>query len=1112
MSFPDFAILLERCQALSQLADVAQLRTHQSNVVLRGVAGSFLPLIVGAESLFSTPSSPSESTLRLSVVLCADHDEAAHFFTDLNTLVAKEGIHFFPSSYRGRIDAANLLPERVVQRTETLLALTKEQVAQPLIVVTYPAALAEKVAVGSTKTENNISIRLGENLSQDAFIEALENIGFTQEEFVYEPGQYARRGSIVDLFSYADYYPYRVDFLGDEVDSIRRFAVESQLSIETLRDVLVVGAMTEEAEKKVLLHTFFPASTLLWTADTKSLLSDFAIVRNEMEEELSHHFAKLEELEGILAAFSLLEHGVLETRGRAKTISFNAHPQPLFHKNFNLIAETLRNEAAAGHTSYILSEQTSQLERLKNIFEDHHLELGREYTLVEASLHAGFCSEELGVNFFTDHELFERHHAYRLSRQISRRDSLSVSELQQLKPGDYVVHEDYGVGIFEGLVTHRKDGVNYELVRLSYRDHDSLLMSVHSLDKLSKYRASDDTPPVLNKLNSSAWNKLKARTKKQVKDIARDLIQLYAQRRAQEGFAYSPDTYLQEELEASFQYEDTPDQLATTIAVKRDMEQNIPMDRLICADVGFGKTEIAIRASFKAVCDNKQVAVLVPTTVLALQHYRTFCKRLTNFPCKVAILSRLQTTKQQKVVMQGLADGSIDVVIGTHSLLRSSIQFKDLGLLVVDEEQKFGVAAKEHLKAMRTHVDTLTLTATPIPRTLQFSLMGARDMSVIATPPPNRYPIETEVMQFDEKRIAAAIRREVQRGGQVYFVNNLVQNLTLLHARLEELLPEVRFGVAHGQMRGADLEQVMLEFMNGDYDVLLCTSIVEAGLDIQNVNTIFINNGHRFGLSDLHQLRGRVGRSDRKAYCYILIPMTETLTPNARQRLKAIVEYSDLGSGMSLAMQDLNIRGAGNLLGAEQSGFIVDLGLETYYKILDEAVEELKQEEFSELFTDENKSAKAYIIPECVVDSDMPLYLPPEYVESTAERMRLYRKLTALQNTEEVNRFIAELQDRFGELPTEARELLKIPELKWTARSLGIQRIQFQNGVMVLQFVTPMTSPFYASDLFGFILKNIAALGNQAQLRQTETSLSLVVRGISSIDDAQELLKRLVKS
>ena len=1111
MALPALEHLVERCKALPQLTEIAQLRTQREGYVLRGTAGSFLPLLVGAESFFIASATGGDHSLRLSVVLCSDHDSAAHFFTDLNTLVGKEGVYFFPSSYRGRIDTANLLAERVVQRTETLLNLNQQPASQRLIVVTYPAALAEKVAVSSTQVENNILLRKGEILSQDHLIEALENIGFTQEEFVYEPGQYARRGSIVDLFSYADYYPYRVDFLGDEVDSIRRFAVESQLSIESLNEVLVVGAMTEEAEKKVLLSTFFPSSTLVWTTDIKYLLSDFATVRNEIEEELSSHFAGVEELEALLTKYSLLEHDVVEKRKELRELSFATRPQPLFHKNFNLIAETLRNEVAEGHCSYVLSEQSSQLERLKKIFDDHQLTEGSDYILVEASLHAGFCCEELGVNFFTDHELFERHHAYRLSRQISRRDSLSFADLQQLKPGDYVVHEDYGVGIFEGLVTHRKEGINYELVRLSYRDHDSLLMSVHSLDKLSKYRGSEETPPVLNKLNSGAWNKLKARTKRQVKDIARDLIQLYAQRRAQEGFAYSPDTYLQEELEASFQYEDTPDQLATTIAVKHDMEQSVPMDRLICADVGFGKTEIAIRASFKAVCDNKQVAVLVPTTVLALQHYRTFCRRLANFPCKVAVLSRLQTAKQQKAVIEGLAEGKIDVVIGTHSLLRSSIQFKDLGLLVVDEEQKFGVAAKEHLKAMRTHIDTLTLTATPIPRTLQFSLMGARDMSIIATPPPNRHSIETEVMQFDEVRVAAAIRRELQRGGQVYFVNNLVQNLTLLHARLEELLPEVRFGVAHGQMRGADLEQVMLEFMNGDYDVLLCTSIVEAGLDIENVNTIFINNGHRFGLSDLHQLRGRVGRSDKKAYCYILIPMTEVLTQSARQRLKAIVEYSDLGSGMSLAMQDLNIRGAGDLLGAEQSGFIVDLGLETYYKILDEAVEELKHEEFAELFTEEKKEGEGYVIPECVVDSDMALYLPSEYVESTAERMRLYRKLTTLQRTEDVQQFIAELQDRFGELPAEARELLKIPELKWTARKLGIQRIQFQNKIMVLQFVTPMSSPFYASNVFGCILKNIATFGNQAQLRQTETSLSLVVRGITDMDAAQEVLKHLAQ-
>lgn len=1114
MSPLDFSTLVKQCSALPQVAKISQLRTHLGRVDLKGVNGSFLALLVRGESFFLTQACAKQTLDKciplVSLVICSDHDAAAHLFTDLNQYLPSEELQFLPSSYRGRIDTSNILAERLVQRTEAILHLRSLQGAERLIVVSYPSALGEKISLENTNSENRIALHVGDTYKQEELIDALENIGFTQEEFVYEPGQYARRGSILDLFSYADYQPYRIDFFGDRLDSIRRFAADTQLSTEVLSDALIVGALTEESESKVCFSTLFPKDSLVWVSEIQNAQTDYATLYNELPEDLVEHYALPEDFEKLFTSFSSIEYAAVDTR-REESIIFATHPQPLFHKNFALVAETLRQEYSRGHHTYIFAEQRSHIERLASILNDHQLKEGREYTLLEESLHSGFSSEELGINFYTDHELFERHHAYRLNRQLSKRDAISLSELQQLKPGDYIVHEDYGVGIFEGLITHRKDGVNYELVRLSYRDHDSLLMSVHSLDKLSKYRGSEDTPPVLNKLNSGAWNKLKARTKKQVKDIARDLIQLYAQRRSQEGFAYSADTYLQEELEGSFQYEDTPDQLATTIAVKRDMEQNIPMDRLICADVGFGKTEISIRAAFKAVCDNKQVAVLVPTTVLALQHYRTYCRRLANFPCKIAMLTRLQTAKEQKGLLADLAAGKIDIVIGTHALLRSSVVFKDLGLLVVDEEQKFGVAAKEHLKAMRTQIDTLTLTATPIPRTLQFSLMGARDMSIIATPPPNRYPIETEVMTFDEVRIAAAIRSEIQRGGQVYFVNNLVQNLHILHDRLENMLPEVRFGIAHGQMRGADLEQVMLEFMNGDYDVLLCTSIVEAGLDIPNVNTIFINNGHRFGLSDLHQLRGRVGRSDRKAYCYILIPNTEILTQNARQRLRAIVEYSDLGSGMNLAMQDLNIRGAGDLLGAEQSGFIVDLGLETYYKILDEAVEELKHEEFSELFNSEDGGSPAFFVPECVVDSDLPLYLPAEYVESTTERMRLYRKLTTLTKEEEIEGFVAELQDRFGTLPPEAEELLRIPRLKWRANQLGIQRIQFLNGVMSLQFVTPMTSPFYQSALFGEILKNISTLGNQAQLRQTETSLTLVVRNIKDIQSALTFLNLLDK-
>ena len=1109
----DFKELVRRTGALPEVSRLRHLRETPQSILLRGVEGSFLSLLAGGESLglvdAPAQSLPSSPPLRLSVLLGSDHDEAAHLFTDLVSFCGKERVYFFPSSYRGRIDPANRLAERAVQRTETLLALTTK-VGGSVFIVSYPAALAEKLTLEGADDQNSLSLAVGDKVDQDLWLEKLEALGFTQEEFVYEPGQFARRGAIVDLFSYADFYPYRVDFLGNRVDSIRRFAVDTQRSIEPMPTIQIVGPLEESPDSQSLLSSLFPSNTLLWTPEKASLFSEYARLYDEMDVELRPHFATSIEFERLFQSFSTLERGVIQVPNGVEIVTFSTFPQPVFRKNFQLIAQTLRDEASAGRLTYIFSEQDSQLERLDSIFHDHKLVRGRDYELVKTSVHQGFLAPRLGVNFFTDHELFERHHAYRLSRQLSKRDALSMSELQQLQPGDYVVHEDYGIGIFEGLISHRKDGVTYELVRLSYRDRDSLLMSVHSLDKLSKYRSSDDTPPVLNKLNSAAWGKLKARTKKQVKDIARDLIQIYAERRAKEGFAFSPDTYLQEELEASFPYEDTPDQLSTTLAVKHDMEQRVPMDRLICADVGFGKTEIAIRASFKAVTDSKQVAVLVPTTVLALQHYRTFTRRLANFPARVAMLTRLQSSREQKEILASLADGKIDIVIGTHALLRPTIKFKDLGLLVVDEEQKFGVAAKEHLKALRTHIDTLTLTATPIPRTLQFSLMGARDMSLISTPPPNRYPIETEVMPFDETRIASAIRQEIQRGGQVYFVNNLVQNLSILLRRLSDLLPEVRFGVAHGQMKGSELEQVMLEFMNGDYDVLLCTSIVEAGLDIPNVNTIFINNGQRFGLGDLHQLRGRVGRSDRKAYCYILTPGAEHLTPSAQQRLRAIVEYADLGSGMNLAMQDLNIRGAGNLLGAEQSGFVVDLGIETYYRILDEAVEELKQEEFSELFTEGGASAGSkspgFFVPECVVDSDLPLYLPDSYVESTSERMTLYRELTKLRNESEVASFSASLVDRFGILPTEASELLRVPLLKSDAHRLGIQRIQIQNGVMALHFVTPMTSPFYKTETFSRVLRNISSVGNRAQLRQTEKALYLVVRKIEDIASARDFL------
>ncbi len=1092
-----------RYASLAQSRRLVSLHEAGKPVHVKGLVGSAADLLQAAIH---------EQSATTSLILAESDEDAAYAFSDLQGLYGPEALVYFPSSF-GSAVAKGRMPERTIQRLELVgrqAALAGGQ--ERCIIISSLAAVGERFVSAARYASSSMPLEVGQEIPPEQLAEQFEALGFAQVEFVYEPGQYARRGSIVDVFSYADALPYRIDFLGDSIDSIRQFDVETQLSTSRVESMMVVSAASECAPDEMQhLLAMLPPETFVWGTDLGAGLERYADWRAKMPDSQHPLLLEAEELRALLQGFALLEQGISTLHAGAETVQYSTTPQPVFKKNFNLLAAAISSNAAAGTETLLLADQRSQLWRLESIFNDLHLPVNA-YQLVQYALRAGFTDSDLGVSIFTDHQLFDRFHKFTLRKQLPRRDALSVNKMQALKPGDYVVHVDHGIGIFEGLVRREENGTTQEYVCLSYRDKDTLLVRIHNLHRLSKYRGKEGEPPVVHKLGSGVWARMKQRAKGKMKDIARELILLYARRRTEEGFAFSPDSYLQEALEASFIYQDTPDQIAATQAVKQDMERPIPMDRLVCGDVGFGKTEIAVRAAFKATADSKQVAVLVPTTVLALQHYKTFSSRLAEMPCRVELLSRMRSAKEQRAILDGLREGRVDIVIGTHALLRSAVDFHDLGLLIVDEEQKFGVAAKDKLKQLRASVDTLTLTATPIPRTLQFSLMGARDLSIISTPPPNRYPIHTEVCHFDRGRIAEAIHYEVNRGGQIFFIHNVVQSLPMMHQMLCEIVPDLRIAVAHGQMRPTELEQVMLDFMAGDYDVLLCTAIVESGLDIPNANTIIINDGHRFGLSDLHQLRGRVGRTNQKAYCYVLIPYTEELTAEARRRLKALEEFSELGSGMNIAMQDLDIRGAGNLLGAEQSGFIVDLGFETYHRILDEAMHELKLDEFKGLFP-QDQEGMSYVQPaDCIVESDLDISLPEDFVQSPAERLRLYREIDSLHSEEELTRYVKALRDRFGELPEQAKALVEIPPLKWHAAELGVEKVLLRRGQLTLQFVRPINSPFYQSELFGRILGNVKQQVNQCQLRQSENALRLEVRNVPTVSAAIEAMQMLARA
>ncbi len=1087
------------------------LSDNEQKVNVRGLIGSSRWLVCA--SLAKLSRYPA-------LIVLDNFVDAAYAVSDLQQIAGNSEVLFFPSSLRRSfltneikgVDSPNLL-----LRTEVLSKITS---GEAKIIVSYPAALAETV-LSKKQLENSwFELSVGEQVDIETLTDFLIEFGFQQSDYVIEPGQFAIRGGIIDVFSFDSEYPYRIEFFGDEVESIRTFEIDSQLSIRKIDKIRIIPDLhTKESDERISFFEFLPDDFVLFFNDLayffefleKNQGREFNL-EDDTGENLKVVYDNLETVKRKIPEFRLVEFANLPLLAKHK-IEFNTSPQPTLQKNFKLLADTLREFQDRGYKTFILSNQKKQLQRIREILDSS--EVGAtdvNFTPVNNILHSGFTDHDLKLVVFTDHQIFGRYHRYSIKdeRLRTKKENVLIKELQSLKPGDYVVHIDFGIGKFAGLTTIENNGRRQEAIRIIYKGGDSVFVPIHSLHKISKYKGKDGEEPTIHKLGSAAWQNLKAKAKKKVKDIAKDLIALYAKRMQEKGFAFSADTYLQEELEASFMYEDTPDQAAATRAVKADMERPVPMDRLVCGDVGFGKTEVAIRAAFKAVADNKQVAVLCPTTVLALQHYKTFSERLKDFPVTVDHLSRLKTAKQQRETLQRLAEGKIDIIIGTHRLLSKDVKFKDLGLLIIDEEQKFGVAAKEKLRQLKVNVDTLTLTATPIPRTLQFSLMGARDLSIINTPPPNRRPVITELHPFNKEIIQKAVCYELNRGGQVFFVHNHVATLPRIAEIIDEVCPNARIAIAHGRMKASEIEEIMTGFINYDYDVLVTTTIIENGLDIPNANTIIINDAHKFGLSDLHQLRGRVGRSDRQAFCYLLAPPKTALTENARRRLQTIEQFVELGSGFNIALQDLDIRGAGNLLGAEQSGYINEMGYETFRRILEEAVMELKNEEFRDLFEQQEKQEKSQVkyVTDCQISTDLGIGIPASYVPSDTERLRLYHKLNSLTREEELRQFAGELQDRFGKPPKEVDELIDVVRLRWTGMELGMEKIVLKNNQMICYFVSKKDSPFYDSELFRQILQYIGA-HKSLEFKQKNDKLYLKFPNITSVKQALEKLKEM---
>ena len=1119
--------------------DLANSITNNKHVSCLGLIGSSKAFIV---------ATTSDIIGGQNFIICSDKERAAYFYNDLENYYeekeadySKKRVLFYPTSYKRPYEPEKADNTYILSRTEVLQRLSSSD--RKTIVVTYPEALSEKVITRKTMNNNTFKLSVADNISIDSLTDNLVELNFEHVDFVVEPGQFAIRGGIVDVFSFSNDYPYRIEFFGDEIDSIRSFNPIDQLSIEKLKDIILIPNLqdyNEEYERESILQ-FLKKQSTIWIEEGHCLEEK---INNEYEKAIEIFnrlqssskdynnienpeviFTKGDEIITQLDNFKTISFGNFINKDKETSIVFNTAPQPSFNKNFDLLLKDINNLKSEGYTVYCFSESKKQLERIQSILNDMQPKKERlkandkgqkddtdfdDYFIpINYSIQAGFIDRDMKICCYTDHQIFERYHRFRLREGFASSQALTIKELYDLKPGDYVTHINYGIGRFDGLEIIDNNGKQQEAMRLIYQNGDLLYVSIHSLHRISKYSGKDGSQPTLSKLGSNSWNKLKEKTKSRVKDIARELIKLYAERKNSKGFQFMPDTYLQTELEASFMYEDTADQLKATVDVKRDMESETPMDRLICGDVGFGKTEIAIRAAFKAVCDSKQVAVLVPTTVLALQHYQTFCKRLKGFPVNIDYINRFKTAKEQKKTIEDVKNGRIDIIIGTHSIIGKNVSFKDLGLLIIDEEQKFGVSAKEKLKQLQTNVDTLTLTATPIPRTLQFSMMGARDMSIIKTAPPNRQPVETELHTFNPEIIRDAIQYELARDGQVFFVHNRVQNIQEVCDMITTYVPGVRVGVAHGQMEGSKLEQIMLDFIDEKYDVLLSTTIIEAGLDIPNANTIIINEAQNFGLSDLHQLRGRVGRSNKKAFCYLLAPPLNILSDEARKRLRAIEDFSDLGSGFNIALRDLDIRGAGNLLGAEQSGFINDIGFETYHKILDEAILELKETEFKDIFEGELKDKK--FVSDCVFESDLEILIPYEYVDSSAERISLYTELDHIQNEEGLIRFTNNLTDRFGQIPPQTEDLLNTMRLRWLARDLGFEKITLKNKIMTAYLVSNQESEYYQTDTFMKIIRYAASHQRRCKVKELNGKNILYVDAVTNVAEALKVMRETLE-
>ena len=1122
------------------IQELSQLYAHMPQVAaLAKVMGDsksrniFLDGLLASSSALLFGSLTTKCKTKIMFVM-QDADEAGYLYHDLTQILGDKQVLFFPSSYRravkyGQKDSAN-----EILRTETLCEIKNEEDNKKknssLFIVSYPEAMAELVVSHNSMDSRMLTLAKGEEKPMNDIVSTLRDFGFSEVDYVYEPGQFARRGSILDVFSFSSEYPFRIDFFGDEIDTIRTFEVENQLSKDKCDNVTIVPELSQSNEERIPILQFLPKDTFLCMKDftyvcdiinkvyeegfSQQALVEMTAGATEMEcQEIMNRMRS--DIQLVTAStfmrdaldFRMIEMGHKPSRNADTTIRFDIKPQPLFHKNFDLLKKSLEDFQLMGYKVYILADSRKQQERLKEILE--------AFVPVDKTLHEGFVDNMMKACFFTDHQIFDRFHKYNLRSEKARsgKVALTLKEISQFEIGDYVVHIDHGIGKFGGLVRMPQGDGYQEMIKITYQRGDAIYVSIHSLYKVSKYKAQDNgEPPRMSTLGTGQWERLKERTKSKIKDIARDLILLYAKRRKEKGFPFSHDSYLQHELEASFLYEDTPDQLKATNDVKADMEKARPMDRLVCGDVGFGKTEVAVRAAFKAATDSKQVAVLVPTTVLAYQHFQTFSKRLKDFPVRVDYLTRARSAKQTKELLKDLEDGKIDILIGTHKLISKQVKFKDLGLLIIDEEQKFGVSTKEKLRQIKVNVDTLTMSATPIPRTLQFSLVGARDLSVIQTPPPNRHPIQTEIHTFSPEIIVDAINFEMSRNGQVYIVNNRISDLQRLKETILKYIPDARIAIGHGQMKPEELEHIILDFANYDYDVLISTTIVENGIDIPNANTIIINSAQYFGLSDLHQMRGRVGRGNRKAFCYLLAPPLSALNQESRRRLEALENFSDLGSGINIAMQDLDIRGAGNMLGAEQSGFIADLGYETYQKILSQAVTELKNDEFSEIYKEEIKSGEMTgedFVDDCSVESDIEMYFPDQWVPTDSERMLLYRELDNLKNDDELARYRQRLIDRFGEIPKVANELMNVVPLRRKAKQLGCERLMLKMGRMTMFFVSNPNSPYYQSQAFDSILNYIASNPRRCNIRENNGKRSLVVNDVKTVEDAIVVLEEI---